>query len=106
MAHYKRGKCRYLGKTNKPSETSKRKHFGLRPIKINWRDYSWRGNDVPDWGIYGGPSSWSVPRWHDILHHTRRRRAAEKRCAVRLMQGKDPEDLAWPLSRKPTIYYW
>jgi len=46
------------------------------------------------------------PHWHDILFHTRPRRMAEKRCLNALRQGVDPEDLAWPLSKKPHEYYW
>lgn len=106
MAHYKRGKCRYSGKTKKPAEATKRKHFGLQPVKIRVGDYSYKGNDWPDWGIYGGPSSWSVPRWHDILHHVRPRRAAELRCRALFLKGKDPEELTWPLYKKPHKYYW
>jgi len=106
MANYKRRKCRYNGKAIHSSATTKRKHFGLKPYKISFGDYSHEGNDHPYWGIYGGPSSWSVPRWHDILHHSRRRRAAEDRCIARFIGGGDPEDLSWPLSKKPKIYYW
>jgi hypothetical protein len=106
MANYKRGKCRYCGKTSKPSGTTKRKKFKLKPYRINVRDYSYIGPDRPYWGIYGGPRSWSVPRWHDILEHNRKRRAAENTVRAKLRRGDDPENLAWPLSRKPHVYYW
>ncbi len=48
-----------------------------------------------------------APRWWDIIFHTRRKRALTKHLERRLMQGDDPEAIAWPVSKnKPTIYYW
>ena len=48
------------------------------------------------------------PRWWDIIHHTRRRRAAEHTIERKIIAGLvDPDGVAWPLGNsKPHEYYW
>lgn len=118
MAHYKRGKCRYTGRSSRISETFYRKRVGLVPVKLTKEhlklDWSaWRALWVPmrtnQGRKIGGPFSMmnGAPRWHDIMHHTRPRRTREKRIARAIVAGRiDGEEAIWPLSRKPTIYYW
>jgi hypothetical protein len=50
-------------------------------------------------------SSW--PAWWDIVFHRRpeRRRARELVNAV-LRGHVDPDAVAWPVPKKPHIYYW
>lgn len=120
MAHYKRGKCRYCGRNRRSSETFYRKRHGLRPIKIPDRGRGHRYS-TPEWHAawdawrammdlawpdeFNMMSNW--PRSWDIVHHTRPRRAREKRLTKAIVAGKlDPDNVAWPLSKKPHIYYW
>ena len=46
------------------------------------------------------------PRWHDIVFHTRPRRREETRLLSKVMHDGDPDMIAWPVSKKPHIYYW
>lgn len=46
------------------------------------------------------------PSWWDKLTYTRPRRAQERQLVYRLMAGDDADGLAWPIDRKPNIYYW
>jgi hypothetical protein len=46
------------------------------------------------------------PKWHDILFHNRPRRRREAGLLRRVIQGYDPDAIAWPVSRKPHAYYW
>lgn len=108
MAHYKRGRCRYRGKTRRDSQTFTRKRWGFKPIKIplNW----WR-LDIPTEVLWPTNTGYfwasGEPRWWTILHHTRPRRAQERALArVALMDRADLDEMIWPLSRKPHIYYW
>lgn len=117
MAHYKRGKCRYQGRTRVNSETFYRKRVGLVPVKITKEHLSlsrseWRKLWLPPHGNSGtrisGPFSMmnGEPRWHDIIHHSRPRRAQEKRIARGIVTGRLlAEEALWPLSRRPHIYY-
>jgi hypothetical protein len=48
-----------------------------------------------------------LPAAWDIVMHTRPRRAAEKRLEKRILADAiDPDDTAWPLSKKPHTYFW
>ena len=116
MANYKRGRCRYHGNYSKPSSASSpgiRKELGLKPVVIpkNWTaglsNPSEREPAI-DWGDRhrGRKYNWGYPRWHDIVFHTRRRRAAMRREEILIAKGADPDDLAWTLDKKPHIYYW
>lgn len=126
MAHYKRKRCR-LNCPNaiRGSETSWRARFGLKPVRIlpehipDWRDRKcsaewdamWhpRGRHGNRGKKIGGPYSRmnSHPAWWDRLFHTRPRRAAEKRVAKAIQDGKvDGDEALWPLDKKPTLYYW
>lgn len=51
-----------------------------------------------------GMSSW--PAWHDILHFRRPHRRTTKAMEHAVLRGADPDDLAWPLVKRPHNYYW
>jgi len=105
MANHKRRKCRYHQSPH-TSTTFMRKRGGLTPYKLpqQW----WKLDFKIDWGdgSKGRKYNWGYPRWHDILYHHRPRRRAEARCLNAVRQGSDPEDMAWPLSKKSHRYYW
>ena len=48
------------------------------------------------------------PRWWDIIHHRRPRRATERAIERKIIAGLiDPDAVAWPLGNsKPLVYYW
>ena len=46
------------------------------------------------------------PAWWDILHHSRPQRRRDMRCEKAVLNGADPDNIVWPLSRKPHQYYW
>jgi|SRR5882724_6140055 len=122
MAHFKRGKCRYTGKTRQYSQTFYRKRHGLTPIRIpasaeamrilriigfrsdliraildQFREHYW-----PDQFRGRG----TAPRAHDIMHHNRPRRHAERELAGKVVRGDVEMDVAlWPLSKRPKIYW-
>ncbi len=118
MAHYKRGKCRYLGRNRRSSETFRRKRLGLNPVRLpNVRDLG--PTNYREWALWwqfykrifwpAGVWHWtrSYPRAWDIQQHTRPRRAREKQLARDIRDGRaDPDNVAWPLQKKPHIYYW
>ena len=111
MANYKRGKCRYQGKTAHYSETSRRAQLGLKPVALPkrwWAGLVFLDRIQIDWGdrSRGLKHNRGYPRWHDIVFHTRPRRGAEKRLETKILRGADPESLNWPLEKKPHKYYW
>ena len=81
MAHHKRKKAR-VNMGSGSQNYLKRKHG---------EDWRWM-QDTPKW-------------WH-VLHHSRPHRRATKRLETKIMKGEDPDDIAWPVARKPHIYYW
>ncbi|MDX8355580.1 hypothetical protein SLH47_24725 [Cognatiyoonia sp. IB215182] len=86
MAHYKRKRSRLAGR--KAGYSSK----GLeRRLKLTSDEVLWLGN-------------W--PRWHDKLYHTRPRRREENKLTREVLKGSDPDNMAWPLNRKPHEHYW
>lgn len=119
MAHYKRGRCRYQGPTRRDSEVHMRTRLGLKPVRIphrwgaapadrlewsRWYDSMrrvfWPANKMWKW-------SRNDPRSHDILHHNRPRRQAERRLARAVMMERvDMDEALWPLDGKPRIWYW
>jgi len=48
----------------------------------------------------------SEPRWWRTLHKHKPRRSATKELINKIYKGYDIEDLAYPLDKKPWIYYW
>ena len=47
------------------------------------------------------------PRWWDIHYHTRPHRTRTRRLERLILKGViDADNAAWPLRRKPHIYYW
>lgn len=113
MAHYKRGKCRYHGKTRHCSETFIRRRRGLKPVVIpdgppgrEWHPW-WQQHKRIFWpsGAYHWYST--SPAWHDILHHSRPRRSKEKRLEKAILAGRiEADEAMWPLSKRPHIWYW
>lgn len=81
MAHHKRKKARANQRTG--SKNDLKRKFGY--------DWYWLRDE---------------PLWWDVIHHRRPTRRANKRCEVKIMKGEDPDNIAWPLYKKPHIYYW
>lgn len=119
MAHYKRGKCRYQLKHRRFNETFTRKRLGLKPVKLPEFWWKWDQSEFvspaslfaqrtrEQWKTNGYSFLNSWPRWHDIIHHNRPRRAAEKRLEKQVLKGEcDLEDVTWPLAKRPHVYYW
>ncbi len=46
------------------------------------------------------------PRWWDIIFHTRPRRRQDRALIEAIARGRDPDDVAWTVNRKPHRYYW
>jgi hypothetical protein len=84
MAHHKRKRARVLA--GKGSLNYLKRKFAGTPLEWKW----WQGS----------PSS------HDIIFHHRPRRVQERLLVRKIMNGEDPEDLLWPLAKKPHIWYW
>lgn len=108
MAHYKRKHCRYLGGTRRSSQSFVRKRWGFKPIRL---PHDWWNLDMPIDKLWPTQTGywWSSgePRWHDIVHHTRPRRARERAMAKKAVMDRiDLDGAVWPLSRKPKVYYW
>ena len=122
MAHYKRGKCRHLGPNRTDRTTFYRKRHGLVPIRIPTYSDDFRALRVIGFR-YDSISAilsqvrqnyWpnhfhgrgSAPRSHDIMHHNRPRRNAEKRLAAKVLRGSiDAEEALWPLSKRPHVWW-
>lgn len=119
MANYKRGRPRSQGKGNGLSTVSYRKKHGLKPIILpDWEPHRW---GTPEYFAHQRwresmrdiwwPEQFNMmanhPRWWDIMHHTRPRRAKEKALTRKVLKGAiDAENVPWPLEKKPHIYYW
>ena len=109
MANYKRGYCRYRRvRARRGSQASWRAKYGLKPVVINYKDYEPRSKRHKWRSLW--PNHVSMmrqwPAWHDILFHSRPHRRATQRLAWEIVRGADPDDIAWPLRRKPHKYYW
>lgn len=85
MAHYKRGYPR--------TKTRGRRRY---PSKWEW----------PALEKKGWFHMCSYPRYWDIQYHTRPQRAKTKAISRKVKKGADPENLAWPIAKKPHNYYW
>lgn len=49
---------------------------------------------------------WNEPKeWRKLYKHTPRRSELAHKLA-QIKKGYDPENMVWPLDRKPWIYYW
>lgn len=46
------------------------------------------------------------PRWHDVLFHSRPFRRRETELLSSVMQGRDPDEIAWPRYHRPHVWYW
>ena len=47
------------------------------------------------------------PAWHDIIFNRRPARRVNKAMERRILMDRvDPDDTAWPLAKKPHVYYW
>lgn len=47
-----------------------------------------------------------TPAWWNIMRHHRPSRRKTKEMEGRIVKGEDFENMAWPVSRKPHIYYY
>lgn len=111
MANYKRGKCRYhVPRAIRGSETSWRKHNGLKPTRLPDRWWA----DLPI-GSSQRKAYWpghrdmmnSYPAWWDRMFHTRPTRAATRRLARDVLRGRvDPDGIVWPHHHRPHRYHW
>lgn len=106
MANYKRKRARTsTGRQNRGSQASWRARNNLKPVHIrreDWDSVHWHTLWPQDRSMM---SSW--PRWWDIVFHTRPKRREQSRLLHKVMQGHDPDAIAWPVnSRKPHNYYW
>lgn len=109
MAHYKRGKSRAQGSCRYPSDTTLRKRFGLKPVRLpeGWWRYpkgtvqmSW---DHPFyWNIYGKARR----PWRKVFHVKPLRAATRRMERAALMERHDGDDVVWPDKKKPVNYYW
>jgi hypothetical protein len=122
MAHYKRGKCRHhCPRAIRGSDTSWRARWGFKPVRLpeikDWPDrysaewHAWwhpKGRHGNRGQKIAGPYSQmgSYPAWWDRTFHTRPHRAKVRSLERKIMHGADPDNLAWPLAKKPHIYYW
>lgn len=66
----------------------------------------WKGKEMEKRGIHyywldNWPSAW------DLVYHRRPPRRRTKALEGVVMRGdRDPDDIAWPLAKKPHLYYW
>lgn len=84
MAHHKRKRPRIL--TGSGSKNGLAREMKKR--QIEWRWYQ------------------NTPTSHHILFHHRPKRRAVKCFEAKIMKGEDPDNIAWPIARKPHHYYW
>lgn len=64
-------------------------------------DLQRRFKEEPNWRWWK-----STPSSHNIVFHTRPRRRAERRMEKLVLKGVDPDNMNWPLDKKPHEYYW
>lgn len=114
MAHFRRRRPRASAHAKMYSQTGWRARHNLKPIKIpegpetyaEWRDWWCRTRDV-FWPNSAPSQLANWPRWWDVLFHTRPTRRRTKQMEIKLRKGQiDPENLCWPLPKKPHSYYW
>lgn len=74
-----------------------RAHYSNRELKRRYKH-------LHDPGRWIWMRHW--PAWWDLQFHTRPHRATTKHLERRVMQGDDPDAIAWPVNRKPHIYFW
>jgi hypothetical protein len=89
MAHFKR-------KRSRTAARSKINYNRWRLLALQRKH-----GDHAEWFWMSG---W--PRWWDIVFH---RRPHRRRAAVllgKIKAGADPDAIAWPVSKKPHLYYW
>lgn len=84
MANHKRKRPRSmsgLGSTNDIAREMKKRG-------IEWRWYR------------------NTPAGHHIVFHHRPKRREVKRLEQKILKGEDPDNITWPIAKKPHIYYW
>lgn len=84
MAHHKRKRSRALSGIGSCNDV-------IREMKK--RGESWRWYE-------------STPSSHHIVFHHRPKRREVKRLEQAIVKGADPDDIPWPLAKKPHVYYW
>lgn len=84
MAHHKRKRARSLSSIGSKNDV-------VREMKA--KGTSWRWYE-------------SEPASHHIVFHHRPKRREVKRLEKLVVKGADPDDIPWPLAKKPHVYYW
>lgn len=106
MANFKRGKCRRHSYPQRGSEAAIRARLGLKPVRVDRSTLEWPSREYrmvyPSWY---NPMSRNPAHW-DIQYHTRPHRSRTRRLEKAILRGADPDNIAWPVPGKPTIYYW
>ncbi len=107
MANFRRRKPR-TRTSPRGSTASWRARRGLKPVRIDYGDYwpdklaEWKEAWPARFAMLGGN-----PAWWDRVFHNRPHRAKTKRLERKVLRDQiDPDDTVWPISRKPTQYYW
>ena len=85
MAHFKRKRSRALHSGSYSSNALERR-LGSRYHQRAWLE--------------------SYPRSWDKICHTRPGRAKARLAERDILRGADPDEVLWPLGKKPHIYYW
>ena len=84
MAHHKRKRPRSLAPDGSCNDIARE----MKARGLEWRWYM------------STPSS-----WHIVVHHRPKRREV-KRLEQLIVKGEDPDNIAWPIAKKPHVYYW
>jgi hypothetical protein len=115
--NYKRKRCRLAARRSNPGNSYLRARLGMRPVNNHyprrdncatdaeygaavlawrkaWDDYPWF------WAMSNYPAHW------DRTYHTRPRRVKNRRACRAILAGADPDNMVYPLDKKPHIYYW
>ena len=57
--------------------------------------------------VGGSTSMGSWPRAHDVTYHRRPQRRRAKEVTRQVFKGVvDADNAAWPVGKKPHVYYW
>lgn len=75
-------------------------HFRCRRSRLSTTHTGYSHRSQPGYWM----NSW--PAWWDLVFHRRPPRRRTKRLEQAVMQGRDPDDIAWPVAKKPHNYFW
>lgn len=74
-------------KRRRPRTKSRRPHFARHDPDVRYWLCRW-------------------PAWWDIVFHTRPQRRKEKELEKKVLSGADPDEIVWPVDKKPHHYFW